>query len=101
MINKDKIVFNTKTYYTCSWCGAIGVKILKLFDDGCVLVQAVKILLLDRFSMFITNMNMPEEAVEIGNILNDKEKRKRNLQRKKGNLTLNSVLVIRTDGEWL
>lgn len=42
MINKDKIVFNTKTYYTCSWCGAIGVKILKLFDDGCVLVQAGK-----------------------------------------------------------
>ena len=51
--------------------------------------------------MFITNMNMPEEAVEIGNIMNDKEKRKRNLQRKRGNLTLNSVLVIRTDGEWL
>ena len=94
MINKDKIVFNTKTYYTCSWCGAIGVKILKLFDDGCVLVQAGK-------DLFITNMNMPEEAVEIGNILNDKEKRKRNLQRKRGNLTLNSVLVIRTDGEWL
>ena len=42
MINKDKIVFNTKTYFTCSYSGAIAVKILKLFDDGCVLVQAGK-----------------------------------------------------------
>lgn len=42
MINKDKIVFNTKTYYTCSWSGVAGVKILKLFDDGCALVQAGK-----------------------------------------------------------
>lgn len=42
MINKDKIVFNTQTYFTCSYSGAIAVKILKLFDDGCVLVQAGK-----------------------------------------------------------
>jgi len=42
MINKDKIIFNTKTYYTCSYSGAISVKILKLFDDGCVLVQNSK-----------------------------------------------------------
>lgn len=42
MINKDKIVFNTKTYFTCSWTGAVGVKILKLFEDGCVLVQSGK-----------------------------------------------------------
>lgn len=42
MINKDKIVFNTQTYYTCSYTGAIAVKILKLFDDGCALVQAGK-----------------------------------------------------------
>lgn len=39
MINKDKIVFNTHTYYTCSYSGAIGIKILKLFEDGCVLVK--------------------------------------------------------------
>lgn len=39
MINKDKIIFNTHTYYTCSYSGAIGVKILKLLDDGCVLVK--------------------------------------------------------------
>lgn len=42
MINKDKIIFNTQTYYTCNYTGTIGVKILKLFDDGCVLVQAKK-----------------------------------------------------------
>lgn len=42
MINKDKIVFNTKTYFTCSYTGAVGVKILKLFDDGCVLLQCGK-----------------------------------------------------------
>lgn len=42
MINKDKIVFNTKTYYTCSWSGVTAVTILKLFDDGCALVQAGK-----------------------------------------------------------
>lgn len=39
MINKDKIVFNTKTYYTPTYGSPIGVKILKLFDDGCVLVK--------------------------------------------------------------
>ena len=42
MINKDKIVFNTQIYFTCSYSGATAVKILKLFDDGCVLVQASK-----------------------------------------------------------
>lgn len=42
MINKDKIVFNTKTYFTCSYTGVVGVTILKLFDDGCVLVQSGK-----------------------------------------------------------
>ena len=42
MINKDKIVFKTKTYFTCSYSGAIAITILKLFDDGCVLVQAGK-----------------------------------------------------------
>lgn len=42
MINKDKIVFNTKTYFTCAYTGPVGVKILRLFDDGCVLVQAGK-----------------------------------------------------------
>lgn len=42
MINKDKIVFKTQTYYTCSWSGVTAVKILKLFDDGCALVQAGK-----------------------------------------------------------
>lgn len=39
MINKDKIIFNTHTYFTCSYTGAIGIKILKLFEDGCVLVK--------------------------------------------------------------
>lgn len=39
MINKDKIVFNTHTYYTCSYSGPVGVTILKLFDDDCVLVK--------------------------------------------------------------
>lgn len=39
MINRDKIVFKTQTYFTCSYTGAVGVKILKLFDDDCVLVQ--------------------------------------------------------------
>lgn len=38
MINKDKIVFNTQTY-TCSYSGTIGIKILKLFENGCVLVK--------------------------------------------------------------
>ncbi|MBU5473970.1 hypothetical protein [Roseburia sp. MSJ-14] len=42
MINKDKIVFNTKTYYTCAWNGVIGVKILKVYDGKRVLVQAGK-----------------------------------------------------------
>ena len=42
MINKDKIVFNTKTYFTCSYTGAIGVTILKLIDDERVLVQSGK-----------------------------------------------------------
>lgn len=39
MINKDKIIFNTQTYYTCTYTGAVGIKILKLFEDGCVLVK--------------------------------------------------------------
>ncbi len=39
MINKDKIVFNEHTYYTCGYSGAIGIKILKFFEDGCVLVK--------------------------------------------------------------
>lgn len=42
MINKDKIIFNTQTYYTCSYSGAVGVKILKLIDDKRVLVQCGK-----------------------------------------------------------
>lgn len=42
MINKDKIVFNTKTYFTCSYTGPIVVKVLKLFDNGRVLVQSGK-----------------------------------------------------------
>lgn len=40
MINKDKIVFNTQTYFTCAYSGVTAVSVLKLFDDGCVLVQA-------------------------------------------------------------
>ena len=40
MINKDKIVFNTKTYYICSWCGVIGVKVLKHLKNDYLLVQA-------------------------------------------------------------
>ena len=42
MINKDKIILNTQTYYTCSWSGVTAVKILKVFEDGCALVQAGK-----------------------------------------------------------
>lgn len=42
VINKDKIIFNTHTYFTCSYSGVTAVRILKLFDDGCVLVQASK-----------------------------------------------------------
>ena len=42
MINKDKIVFNTQIYITCSHSEVTAVKILKLFNDGCVLVQAGK-----------------------------------------------------------
>ena len=39
MINKDKIVLNTKTYFTCTYTGAVGVKILKVFEDDHVLVE--------------------------------------------------------------
>lgn len=39
MINKDKIILNTHTYYSCSYCGVIAVKILKVFDNGCALVK--------------------------------------------------------------
>lgn len=42
IINKDKIVFNTQIHFTYSHSGATVVKILKLFDDGCALVQAGK-----------------------------------------------------------
>lgn len=42
MINKDKIIFETKTYFTCSYSGPIGVKILKFIDDDHVLVKAGK-----------------------------------------------------------
>ncbi len=39
MINKEKIVFRTKTYYTTSYSGAIGVKLLQLLDGDMVLVE--------------------------------------------------------------
>lgn len=42
MINKNTIVLNTKTYYTPSFTGTIGVKILKLFDNDTVLVKTQK-----------------------------------------------------------
>lgn len=42
MINKDKIVFNTQTYFTCSYSGVTPVRILKLLGDERVLVQAGK-----------------------------------------------------------
>lgn len=38
-VDKDKIIFNTQTYYTCSYTGAVGVKILKLVGKDKVLVQ--------------------------------------------------------------
>lgn len=40
MINKDKIVFDTKTYFTPTYGSPIGVKILKVFENNNVLVQA-------------------------------------------------------------
>lgn len=39
MINKDKIVFNTRNYFTPTWTGATAVKILKCLKDDNVLVQ--------------------------------------------------------------
>lgn len=68
MIDKDKIIFNTHTYYTCSYSGAIGVKILKLFED--------------RLCMCTTRKRTHEKAVEIGNITSANE-RKTKVKRKK------------------
>ena len=42
MINKEKIVFNTKTYYTPTFGSPVGVVILKLFEDNCVLIKSSK-----------------------------------------------------------
>lgn len=39
MINKEKIVFNKKIYFTPTYGSPVGIKILKLFDNGCALVQ--------------------------------------------------------------
>lgn len=39
MVDKDKIVLNSKIYYTPTYGSLTGVKILKLFDDGYVLVK--------------------------------------------------------------
>ena len=38
-VDKDKIIFNKQSYYTCSYTGAVSVKILKLVGKDKVLVQ--------------------------------------------------------------
>ena len=81
MINKDKIVFNTQTYFTCSYSGAIAVKILKIFDDGCVLVQAGKKPFV-RPLMYVYNTT--EDARKGGRDWeHDERKRKRDKKHKK------------------
>ena len=81
MINKDKIVFNSQTYFTCSYSGAIAVKILKLFDDGCVLAQAGKKPFV-RPLMYV--YNTAEDARKGGrNWEHYERKRKRNKKKKK------------------
>lgn len=81
MINKDKIVFNTKTYYTCSWSGVTAVKILKVFDDGCALVQADK----KPFIRPIQHIYNEYEHARVGrrDWEHDERKRRRNKKDKK------------------
>ncbi len=42
MIDKENIKFHSKTYYTSTYGGVIPVKILRLFEDECVLVKTGK-----------------------------------------------------------
>lgn len=42
MINKDKIIFETQTYFTPSYSGPIGVKILELLPNDKVLIKTGK-----------------------------------------------------------
>ena len=76
MINKDKIILNTQTYYTCSWSGVTAVKILKVFEDGCALVQAGK----KPFIRPIQHIYNEYEHARIGkrDWEHDERKRKRN-----------------------
>lgn len=84
MINKDKIVFNTHTYYTCSYSGPVSVNILKLFDDDCVLVKN-KSGTFVRPLMFV--YNTVEDARQGGRDWEYYErKRKKNLKGKKNSL---------------
>lgn len=96
MINKDKIVFNTKTYYTCSWTGVIGVKILKLFDNGCVLVKAGKDPCVRPIKYVYNEYEHARRGGREWEHFERHRKKKKKSAKKRGKTTLNSVLVIRT-----
>lgn len=40
MINKEKIILRTQTYYTPTWSGVTAITIIKFFPDNKALVRA-------------------------------------------------------------
>jgi hypothetical protein len=42
MINKDKLELNVRKYYTPNWSGSAKIMVLKILDNGLLLVQASK-----------------------------------------------------------
>lgn len=86
MINKDKIVFNTKTYFTPSYTGVIGIQILKMSTDGSLLVKTKSS---KPFVRQIKDVYNEEIHARYGGREweRDERKRKRDKHKKKNNLT--------------
>lgn len=79
MINAEKIIFITQTYYTPTWSGATGVKILKCLPDNKVLVKAGN----NTFARSLQHMYSTERAAKIGRHDWEREERKNKKNHKK------------------
>lgn len=78
MINAEKIIFETQTYYTPAWNGTTAVKIVKLFPDGKVLVKTKK----DTFVRPLKHMYNTDKAARIGRREWEHDERKRKKKKK-------------------
>ena len=79
MINVVKIIFVTQTYYTPTWSGATGVKILKCLPDNKVLVKAGN----NTFARPLKHMYNTEKAAQISRHDWEREERKNKKNKKK------------------